>query len=323
MQVPSPLPSGPTVPSMLDAHQVAVEAEGAISTLPVARDGQFESLYSCLIVDEPSVHLLPLHFLPPGSGRLAGSAILQDLGVAAKLEYTRNRWLDELVDAKNPSPVSPAAHRLNDAVIALIDERYSRVLDCSVAASFYKILAGLYARHGLTMALDSKRAGYPDRAMGLKEYVEHARARHGPMRAPVDALLLLTDAPERTIRIARTSWHNWELGVQFYDDALDVDEDFRDRSSTWAVSRTLEIFRGRLDTRDPSVVPDPDEFYELALTDGVVCQTLAYAEGFFAAAAKQAEKIFPTWAAFQSECLSRTTDLRRDYEEIITEAKGA
>jgi hypothetical protein len=306
---------------MLNANQVAVDAEDAVRNLPVAKDGHFEVLYSCLIVDEPSVHLLPLHFLPSDSGRVIGPSVLHDLGVAAKLEYSRNRWLDEMVDAQNPSPVPLTAHRLNDALIALIHDRYGRVIDGSVAAPFYKTLADLYARHGLSVILDGRRAGFPEHTMSLKEYVEHARARHGPMRAPVDALLLLLGASERTMRVARGSWHNWELGVQFYDDALDVEEDFENRDSSWVVSRTLEILRNGLDARGPAVLPGPEEFHELALTEGVVCRALAYAEGFFAASARQAGQLFPTWAAFQRECLDRTVSLREDYESMIAEAR--
>jgi hypothetical protein len=307
--------------NMLDTHQVAVGAEEAVRRLPVARDGHFESLYSYLVVDEPSVHLLPLHFLPIDSGHEIGPATLHDLGVAAKLEYTRNRWLDEMVDAIKPSPVPLSAHRLNDAIIALTYERYERVLDDSVAVAFYRILANLYARHGLSVILDGRRAGYPEYAISLKEYVEHARARHGPLRAPLDALLLLAGASERTIRRARVSWQDWALGVQFYDDALDVEEDFRDCNSSWVVARTLEMIRNKPGVRDPSGLPDPGEFHELALTKGVVCRALAYAEGFFAASDRQAGQLFPTWAAYQRECLHRTASLREDYEELVVEAE--
>jgi hypothetical protein len=45
-----------------------------------------------------------------------------------------------------------------------------------------------------------------------KEYVDHVRARHGPLRAPLDTLLLLVGTPERTIRKARASWQYWALG---------------------------------------------------------------------------------------------------------------
>ena len=117
--------------------------------------------------------------------------------------------------------------------------------------------------------------------------------------------------------MARASWHNWELGVQFYDDALDLEEDYRDSNSSWAVSRTLEIFRSQLNPGDTSALPDQDDFYKVALTEGVVCQALTYAERFFAASARKAEQAFPTWAAFQSQCVSRTVSLREDYEKMI------
>ena len=307
----------------LDANQVAVEAEAAVRALPVARDREFESLYSCLIVDEPAVHLLPLHFLPSGASQKVGAPALKDLGVAAKLEYARNRWLDEVVDSRDPSPVPLTAHRLNDAVLDLIRDRYGRVLGPTAAASFYGRLSDLHARHGMSMALDGRRRGCLEPSLGFEEYVAHARARHGPMRASLDALLLLADAPEGVIRKARASWHDWELGVQFYDDALDVEEDFRDRNPSWAVSRTLDIFRGKSGTKDRSMLPRPDAFYELALSAGVVCQALAYAEDFFEASARLADQTFPTWAALQRQCLGHTRGLREDYQAMIAGSEKA
>ena len=63
--------------------------------------------------------------------------------------------------------------------------------------------------------------------MSLKEYVEHARARHGPLRAPLDALLSARRRFREDDSRARVSMANWALGVQFYDDALDIEEDFQ------------------------------------------------------------------------------------------------
>jgi hypothetical protein len=68
------------------------------------------------------------------------------------------------------------------------------------------------------------------------------------------------------------------------------------------------------------VLPGPDEFDELALREGVVCRALAYAERFFAASARQAGRLFPTWAAYQRECLDRSASLRRDFEGMVAEA---
>jgi hypothetical protein len=69
------------------------------------------------------------------------------------------------------------------------------------------------------------------------------------------------------------------------------------------------------------VLPGPDEFDELALREGVVCRALACAEGFFAASARQAGRLFPTWAAYQCECLDRTASLREDYEGMVAEVR--
>ncbi len=326
MHRPGPAPLRPelSITQMLDAREVAREAERTVLALPSTRDAAFQSLYSYLIVDEPSVHLLPLHFLPNGSGTSIGASALRDLGVAAKLEYARNRWLDEMVDANSSSSssaISLEAHRLNAALLALINARYARTLDPSVIGTFYSTLGELHARHGLSLILDGQRAGCFGVPVSLREYIEHARARHGPMRAPLDAVLLLSGASRKEIDRTRCSWHNWELGVQFYDDALDIEEDFRDRNLSWAVSRTLEISRGRLGHGTRAPLPDPDTFYEIALTEGVVCQALTYAERFFAASARQSGETFPTWAAFQRQCFSRTVRLREDYEKMVAEAK--
>ena len=93
--------------------------------------------------------------------------------------------------------------------------------------------------------------------------------RHGPVRAPVDAVLLLTGTSENLLRRARSCWHNWALGVQFYDDALDVEEDFQNRNLTWAVGRTLHYFHRASHNPATQKMPDPDTFYGRALAEGV------------------------------------------------------
>jgi hypothetical protein len=89
-----------------------------------------------VIVDEPAVHLMTLHFLPIALRERVGEGLLEDLAVAAKLEYTRNRWLDELVDKPCSASELSAEHRLNEALPGLVHSRYSRVLDGPVAAAF-------------------------------------------------------------------------------------------------------------------------------------------------------------------------------------------
>jgi len=303
---------------MLNARRIGEEAERAALSLSLTREKVFESYYTYLTVDEPAVHLMPLHFLPYASRVRVDGDRLRELAVAAKLEYARNRWLDEMVDHPGAAPGLAPAHRLNDALLALVHSRYTRVLDGAAAASFFPVLAGLHARHALSLVLDGARfAGFP-LPITVEEYAEHARTRHGPVRAPVDAVLLLTGAADSLLERARSTWHNWALGVQFYDDALDVEEDFRHRNLTWAVGRALFYFRsspGDLTTRD---LPDPDTFYERALAEGVVSEALSRAESFFEESARLAEPDFPSWVPFQRACMDQAVRLREDYEKLIT-----
>jgi hypothetical protein len=304
--------------AMLNASRIGEEAERAALSLPLTGDKVFESYYTYLTVDEPAVHLMPLHFLPPASREQVGERSLRELAVAGKLEYARNRWLDEMVDHPDSTPALSPAHRLNDALITLINSRYAGVLDGAAAAAFFPVLSVLHARHGLSLILDGARFWGVIPQITLEEYAEHARTRHGPVRAPVDAVLLLTGASDSLLRRARSSWHNWALGVQFYDDALDVEEDFRNRNLTWVVGRVLECFHQHSDNPAIQTMPDPDTFYERALAEGVVSEALSHAESFFAESAGLAEPAFPSWVPFQKACVSQARRLREDYEKLLT-----
>ena len=143
----------------LNARQIGEEAERAALSLPLTREKVFESYYTYLTVDEPAVHLMPLHFLPLASREQVSESALRELAVAGKLEYARNRWLDEMVDHPGSAPASSPAHMLNDALIALINSRYASVLDGAAAAPFFPVLSVLHARHGLSLILDGARFG--------------------------------------------------------------------------------------------------------------------------------------------------------------------
>ena len=305
---------------MLSARRIGEDAEKAILLLPVARGDTFYSLYSYLTVDEPAVHLIPLHFLPQASSGRIGESSLHELAVAAKVEYARNRWLDELVDHPDRAPDLPSTHQLDEALVALIYSRYASVLDASAAAAFFPVLSNLYARHGLSLILDSTRYRNPAASLSLEGYAEHAKTRHGPVRAPVDALLFLVGAAESLLEQARASWHQWALGVQFYDDALDIEEDYRDRNLSWAVARALRYFDGCSDGFATGGMPGPDAFYEKALREGVISETLGQAEAFFAESARLAGEIFPSWAIYQHACVSQARRLREDYEKLLAGA---
>ena len=302
---------------MLSARRIGEEAEGAVLGLPLAHGPVFEAFYSYVVVDEPAVHLMPLHFLPVSSRKRVDEGSLQELAVAAKLEYARNRWLDELADKPSSAYGLSAEHRLNEALVGLIRSRYSHVLDGPVATAFFSVLANLYACYGLSLVLDSTWCRNPTSAMALHEYAEHARMRHGPVRAPMDAVLLLVGAEDELLQRARSSWHNWALGVQFYDDALDIEEDFRDRNLSWTVARALEYHDEYPDTPAPGI---RDAFYEMALSEGVICETLGHAGSFFDEAARLAEPEFPGWVTYQRACASRVKNLREDYEKLLAGA---
>jgi hypothetical protein len=305
---------------MLSARSIGEKAERAALSLSLAHGPVFEAFYSYVIVDEPAVHLMPLHFLPTTLREQVDEGSLQDLAVASKLEYARNRWLDELVDKPRSVPELSARHRLNEALLGLIHARYSRVLDGAVAAAFFSVLSNLYACYGLSLVLDSTWYRNLTPSMDLEEYAEHARMRHGPVRAPLDAVLLLVSADDELLERARSSWHNWALGVQFYDDALDIEEDFRDRNLSWTVARALQCFDGHPGHPDTQSLAARDAFYEKALREGVICETLAHAESFFAEAARLAEPTFPSWVTYQHACVRRVKHLREDYEKLLSGA---
>lgn len=297
----------------LNARRVGEEAERAALSLSLTHEEAFASFYVYLSVDEPAVHLMPLHFLPRAWWGRVDESLLYELALAAKFEYARNRWLDEVADHPDSVPGLSSTRRVNDALLESIYARYSSVLDGAAAETFFRVLANLYARHGLSLALDSTWYQNPVLSVTFEEYAEHARMRHGPVRAAVDAVLLSVGAPDDLLERARASWHNCAIGIQLYDDALDIEEDLRNRNLSWTVTRTLEYFEGRH-------VPDPDAFYEAALTEGVISETLSHAESFFAESARLAGPTFPSWVEYQQACVSQTRLLRADYEKLITGA---
>ena len=322
-----PQPEGwPDASPVLDACQVAHEAEQAALSLPGAWEEGFESYLTYVLTDEPVIHLLPLHFLPAWLQDSVDRVSLRGLAVSAKLEYARNRWLDEMVDNGTLPALPSAVHRLNKTLLDVINSRYAKILDDGAAVSFFPTLASLHARHGLSLIIDgTQHVAWPEHQskVTLEDYIEHARARHGPIRAPVDAVLLLAGATEDDLRRARSSWHNGALGLQFYDDALDVEEDYGKRGLSWVVSRTLECLDRQAGDHPAKCLPDPDLFYETALTAGVVSEALTHAEEFFAESARLAESTFPSWAAFQRAFLSKAHELREDYDALVAEAEQA
>ena len=83
--------AGSSRSATLNARRVAEEAERTVLSLPEAQEEGFEAFLAYLVVDEPAIHLMPLHFLPGRSRGDVGYDCLHELAVAAKLEYAHNR----------------------------------------------------------------------------------------------------------------------------------------------------------------------------------------------------------------------------------------
>jgi hypothetical protein len=60
--------------TILNARSIGEEAERAALSLRMEREKVFESYYTYLTVDEPAVHLMPLHFLPQRRGNRSAMA---------------------------------------------------------------------------------------------------------------------------------------------------------------------------------------------------------------------------------------------------------
>lgn len=303
----------PVVPTSawLNNAEVCQEAIDVASALSYVGTAEFETFYTYLLVDEPIIQLMPGHLLPVWAEREAQPDTLRTLAVAAKLENARNRWLDGMVDGQDTLVSLTSSQGLNEAVVGLTNHHYAKALPDEMAASFFERLAMLYARHSLSLVLDGKRRSMFGRPLALADYEVHSKARHSSVRAPLDALLTLVRADEDQHARATESWHSWGLGAQFYDDALDVEEDFRHGTLTWTVGRTLECFGDQ----SPG---NADEFYEVALKEGVVTETLKRAEYHFSRAAELARPSLPRWEAIQHGCRRQTQGLREDYARLLT-----
>lgn len=298
------------VSTWLDNAEICQGAIDAAGNSPYTDNAEFERFYMYLVVDEPIVQLMPGYFLPPWAEHSVQPESLRALAVAAKLENARNRWLDEMVDDHEACASLTSSQELNKAIVGLTNDLYASVLPRTVAADFFERLAMLYARHSLSLVLDGKRRTLLERPITLTDYEVHAKARHSSVRAPLDALLTLVEADEDQRTRATDSWHSWGLGAQLYDDALDIEEDFRQGLITWTVSRTMEYFEGQ-------VPEDPNEFYGVALKEGVIIQTLKRAEAHFSQAAELARSRFPRWTPVQHGCRRQARALREDYEGLL------
>ena len=298
------------VSAWLDNAEVCRETIALADKLPHAGGAEFERFYTYLLVDEPIIQLMPGYLLPVWAERSVTPETLHALAMAAKLENARNRWLDNMVDNHQEFVFSTPSHELNGAIVALTHRLYSTVMPDDLVCSFFERLATLYARHSLSLVLDGKREATRKCSAALFDYEIHAKARHSSVRAPLDALLTLLRTDDEEFQTATNSWHAWGLGAQLYDDALDIEDDFRLGTMTWTVSRTLELFEG-------CIPENAERFYETALKEGIVTQTLERAEAHFVRAAQLASSSFPRWVPVQDGWERQTRTLRKDYESLL------
>lgn len=293
----------------------------AASSLPAAgeKDGEkdFASLSRFLAVSEPVVDLLSEHFLLDRARASIDAYALHQIAVAGKLVYAHIRWLDEVSDARplagdltTDRPVT--AHPLNGALFDLISGTFASVLDQAMASTFFSTLSGLYVRYAASLAVDSGSSGTFASTMTFDHYASHAKARAAPVRAPVEAVLLLTSANPEEVETARFCFETSAAALQLLDDALDIEEDYRDRRLSWVVHRTLKLCRDAGAT-DP---PDPKRFYETALLGGVIVDNLRTTEDLFRQSAVSAQDLFPSWANYSYQLCAEAKRLRTSFEGL-------
>jgi hypothetical protein len=244
---------------------------------------------------------------------------LLEIAVGGKILYAQIRWLDELADSMG-RPVDPpgAVHQLSQALSCEARRHFATALRGTRGeAGFFSSLSDLNARYASSLALDGACRNTVPARMSLEDYVEHAKARAAPLRAPLDALLVLVDSDEDEERRARSCFELAAAAKQLHDDAVDVEEDYRDRRLSWVVSATLH----HLGDPDPS--PEADEFYEASLLGGFVARNLAAAEGLYREALVLAVNHFPGCIAFLENEARDTRAMKDDLKRIVISHGGA
>ena len=303
-------PDDPTVRSEPGPDlPVPAAALAAVAALPEAAEGALPSLYRFLAAPDPVIDQLPFLFLPESPRRPPAGEALRHVAVVGRLLYAQVRWLDHLADASDAEGTPGAVHRLNAALDALVRSRFAAVLaNNPSSASFFSSLANLQLRYAASLAIDSADSRDD---LDLSGYVEHAKARAAPVRAPVDATLLLVAASEPEMERARRSFEACAAGLQLYDDAQDVEEDFRDGRLSWIVSETLRAFEHEADA---------DSFYEAALLGGAIDRDLEAACRFFDQAIAATENLFPKWIEYLKSRRDDVRKLRTDLRKIVSSA---
>ena len=300
----------------LNPQTVGQAALDAVASLAEARDTASATLFPFLTVSEPVVDLLPEYFLLDGARASVDESTLHQLAVAGKLLYAHIRWLDQLADQRGSPDQSLVAHSLNCALSRLIQETFASALNAAAAPTFFSTLAHLYSRYAMSLAVDKGSSQSFGSPLLLEQYLLHANARAAPIRAPVDAILLLTNATPEETQLARTCCENYAAALQLFDDALDAEEDYAERRLNWVVQRVI----ARLHDSEQVEDPDTDLFYRTALLDGILVETLSTAEALFLQSANAAGRTYPRWAICSNHMMETTRQLKNSYQEVIADA---
>lgn len=294
-------------------ERVRAAVAEAVLSLPEAKGNPaLPRLVPHLLAPEPVVEEMPLYFLPSHAADDQDEEVFAQIGVGGKLLYAQARWLDDLADSGTSSADTGAAHHLSGAVAREARRRFQAALCPSErAARFFSSLSDLYSRYATSLALDAGLGSVDNGALTLDAYVEHAKARAALPRAPLEALLALTEASDEQYRRARSSFDLCVAGLQLNDDALDAEEDYKRGTVTWIISETLAQIG------EPRNPPDADEFYENALRRGIVQQSLDAANACFEEARTLATGHLPLCAEYLEEELHSTRSLSNDFKALV------
>jgi hypothetical protein len=306
-------------PSLVREKALTLLAEVPFSD---AAEDSAKLVLALLAAEDDLFDLLPVHFVPEDGGA-RGSGVtyeqLFSLCVAGKLLYARARWLDGILDDYERFEDRRILYAVNEVLTERIHTIFLQAFERreSKIVHILRVLSTLYGRHSLSLALDAASAGPSAGSLSFDDYVTHSKARAAPVRAPVDATLLLMDAPAHTLSKARDSFECFAVGLQLYDDALDLEEDFREDRLSWLVCQTLRSMESQ---KMPPAGDRPvsDAFYEAALTEGALSDNLAKAERFFEISRELAKPLFTRWAERSETLISKARTLRKDYEDLVS-----
>lgn len=305
-----------------DPGTVAQEAAAALLELPQAQlNGSLPSLATYLAFDAPTVDPMPIMFFRAGSDEPRRDPDLlvraRRLAVGGRLLVARVRWLDEMVDSGKPLGAPAGVHSLAASVREKALSYFASCLGEDHQAEFLALLAGLEARHAVSLAIDAAsggmfRSGGGPVKVELESYAEQARARAMMASAPVEAHLMIVGASTEERRRARLCLGALAVAWQLGDDVLDLEEDYRDGGLSWIISETLR------DLPEEGQPPGTDEFYEAALFGGHVRRALELSLTNYDEAVHAAGDLFPGAKAFAQTEIRRTTDMIADLTAITS-----